>query len=505
MLIGTVLASLITSVIYALNRLRFYGFSRWLLVMTSFLYFYVHAVYVAPARYVEYLYILVLLLIMVLFDSFKVQLLSLLLLHAAFYLPNWIFDIYKEQPYGSANIVVLFGGLFASIRFFINLNERNERALLKDKKLISLQNEELEALQIRQKSFFENVSHELKTPLTLINGQLNASQSIELEIKEKIQGHVRATTDMINELLTISTSGSSSKTSDLNVIDVNQLVFKTYLTHEAMFQQSGIHLSHKLRTNSALILGNHGDLERCINSLLSNAFKVLSKEKEVQLITELLSEKVIISVRDNGPGIPLDIQGKVFDRFFSTAVHEGFGIGLSYVKETVEALNGRIELKSEIGFGTQFDLIFDKVNTQIDPLTAKSMKNKKSNTLLIVEDNDEMATYISDVFHTYDCTCVSDGLEAQKLLKKEYFDCIITDYMMPNVNGLELLEYIKEKNISSSTVLLTAYAGSEIKYEALREGVDDYLTKPFEEEELRLIVTNLLNATSNWKRQIQNN
>lgn len=254
-----------------------------------------------------------------------------------------------------------------------------------------------------------------------------------------------------------------------------------------------------------------------LNNLLSNAIKFTPNEGRVEVIVAETNSELTISVKDSGRGIPLEDLSKIFDRYFQTSradvpLEGGTGIGLSVAKELIELMGGRIKVESSVGKGALFTAVFpvkfpkEIVSGGRAPVVSKETKSKTFNNfkkservILLVEDNPDFQHYIDFLLNEYYTILVtSNGLEALNLLHAGHVpDLIITDWMMPEMDGFQLAEKIKlEPKFSSiPIVFLTARSMESDMEKAVRLGIDDYLVKPFEEEALFTVVAQLLKRT----------
>ncbi len=270
-------------------------------------------------------------------------------------------------------------------------------------------------------------------------------------------------------------------------------------------------------------------IEKVIHNILSNAFKFTNENGEVILdLRADNNQQAIISVSDTGIGIPNEQLKHIFDRFYQvdnsqTREYEGSGIGMALAKELVELHQGTISVESEVGQGSTFtvrlpldkkyglekegvtlsevrgertfsnEIISERIRTAASRSTSKESASETQPMLLIVEDNEDMRDYIArtlgEDYHIVEAKNGREGVEkAIELLP----DLIISDIMMPEMDGYKLCELIRTTEMTSHipVILLTAKADQQSKLTGLEQRADDYLLKPFEAEELRLIVRN---------------
>ena len=254
-------------------------------------------------------------------------------------------------------------------------------------------------------------------------------------------------------------------------------------------------------------------VQKIINNLLSNALKFTDQGNEVHLAIKVINDQIEVTVTDNGPGIPAEDLPHIFKRFYQVIEKNGSekggtGIGLSLSKELAQLLGGDLELNSIAGQG-----VICRLNLPLEPLTNQQaptiiqinkvnpgpqdhLLSDKKMRILLVEDNQDMQDFIIDILNKqYMVDVTNNGVEAWQLLQDEPFpDLIISDIMMPHMDGFELIGRIrKEQKLDLiPLVMLTAKSLEKDKLNALNLGIDDYITKPFSVKELEVRIRNLL-------------
>jgi DNA-binding response OmpR family regulator len=279
-------------------------------------------------------------------------------------------------------------------------------------------------------------------------------------------------------------------------------------------KEKNITLSFTVEKIESLYLFDENKWEKIIINLLSNALKFTPVDGRIDVrLTAAVNDAVRLEVTDNGPGIPVDEQEKVFDRFYqvdnsSTRAYQGTGIGLSLVKEFAALMKGDITLESEPGKSTCFriEMPLKKVGTaesisrkQTLSLAENLAKDIPDNSplLLIVEDNEELRSFLVESLNSnYRVTEAANGIEAWEIIIEELPDIIVSDVMMPEMDGFELCRLCKTDNRTSHIgfILLTSKAAHSSKVRGLENGCDDFITKPFHLDELELRIANLLQA-----------
>ncbi|ARV06652.1 hypothetical protein BTO04_08060 [Polaribacter sp. SA4-10] len=395
---------------------------------------------------------------------------------------------------------------------------------------ITKTNKKLEALDKIKSRFFANISHELRTPITLINGpieavimgehgKINAAVTNQLTV---VKNNGKNLLNLVNEIL----DWTKLEAGKLELVE-NPVQIYSFLNELFAAYQSEIH-SRKINFHvdcsyekELSIAIDELKFAKIMNNLLSNAFKFTADNGKITVCIKEENEKMVISVKDYGQGIHPDDVQHVFERFYQSAQSDikasgGTGIGLALAQELAKLHKGSICVVSELGVGSEFifsfplknvilgtaEIVVDKVNVHIIKSSLGNSITKyaaifeiEKPVLLLTEDHKEMRAFIISIvkpfFRVLEAT---NGLEALEILENNTIDIIISDVMMPKMDGFELLKNIKGdkrfKNISM--IMLTARALEEDKLFALRLGVDDYLTKPFSPEELLVRTRNIL-------------
>lgn len=395
----------------------------------------------------------------------------------------------------------------------------------REAEMLALKTAQLAELNSAKSRFFANISHELRTPLTLILGPLEAALQEKTDAEpgkikqtmKMVRRNSRKLLALVEEILDLSKLESNKLEVQITAIDFKQFIHRLFSNFEpgAELKKIYCHLNYLL-DNDLRIQTDRRKLEKIINNLIGNALKFTASGGEVSVTVDEINDKLIIKVKDTGRGIRPDDLPYVFDRYFQSKqpdapIEGGAGIGLALSKEYAELLGGSLHVKSKWEQGSIFTLEIPKSiapEPQVvenEPFTkVVEVTNEKPSppakpraTLLIVEDNLEMQQYIQETLgEWYALQTAFDGQAAWELLQngESKPDLIISDVMMPEMDGFTLLEKLKQDPalFSIPVVMLTARAEMADKLRALTIGVDDYLTKPFVPEELRVRVKNLL-------------
>ena len=398
--------------------------------------------------------------------------------------------------------------------------------------------EEINQMKMR---FFINISHELRTPLTLILAPL---QEIINKISDRwtrnqleyIQRNANRLLHLVNQLMDYRRAELGVFELKVKKENAHQLIQDNFLFYDKLARHKKITytLHSELEDKEELFDPNY--LELIVNNLLSNAFKYTESSQSITVTLKEENNWLVLQVSDTGIGIPINKQGKIFERFYQIeSEHVGSGIGLSLVQRLVELHHGRIELDSEEGKGSTFSVYLPQdINTyksselasndtlneegQVYSTNSKEMYfidtekvenetieagDKKRGTILIVEDNNEIRHYLSsglaELFNTLEA---GNGEEALEKLKNNEVDIIVTDVMMPVMDGIKLCKNVKQNIRTCHIPVIILSAKSEVKdqMEGLQMGADDYIPKPFS---LAILTTKIQNMMRTRRRMLE--
>ena len=383
--------------------------------------------------------------------------------------------------------------------------------------------------------FFTNISHELRTPLTLIadpvnyiihDDNLNSQQRSMLQI---VQRNVLVLTQLVSEILDfrkVQNGKMELRLSDFNLAECMKQWIKLF---SASAQKK--HIAISMNAPDAVILRADQDkIERICYNLLSNALKYTSEGGEITLTAKEENGRVMISVADNGCGIASDELAYIFNRFYQAKNSgRGTGIGLAIVKAFTELHHGEVSVKSEIGKGSTFtiniprwqegkvtELSTDSIKQVVDYTETQEIPNQARHIddliklyqtdkpeVLIIDDNNDIRTYLRTVLsESYNVSEASDGKSGLELARRIVPDIILSDIMMPIMDGLEFCQELKtDKAISHiPVILLTARNLDEQRAEGYEHGADAYIAKPFS---LRLLLSRIENLIESRKKLSQ--
>lgn len=344
------------------------------------------------------------------------------------------------------------------------------------------------ALNKLKDQFLDNISHELKTPLSLILAPVSQLQQQHQDTQSQthlasIKRNSQRLLELINQLLQLSKRPS---TAVYTVSPYSLARFLTELTQDfaPLFAQKNLQFSFQDNDHllcATNIAPNHA--HSIFSNLINNALKYTPEGGSVSVSLTVNQQQAIINITDTGIGIAVEDQHQVLKRFTRVAsIESGSGIGLTLVKQLVEAYGGEITLHSEIGKGSCFSVSLPVVMNTNQSKTTLEHRNAKQ-TLLIVEDNHDMTQLLLSLFNQeFNCLCAADGQHAISLCQDELPDLIISDVMMPVMDGYQLLAKLRENPATSHVpvLLLSAKADTQSRLKGLDLLADDFLSKPFE-------------------------
>lgn len=437
-------------------------------------------------------------------------------------------------PFYRTWIAYLLYFLFAGALLFWSMKQVKTRLKLKTSLDYEKKEKEKNEEMIQSKlKFFTNISHEFRTPITLILGQtenLLQSHSIHPSTYKKILNiHKNASNlnGLINELLDFRKQEQGHLKLRISQINFVEFLKEIYVTFSEYAQNNDISFRFNRSTDKINIWIDVEQMQKVINNLLSNAFKFTPKGGIITISVEENDTELIFSVADTGQGILPDNIEYIFERFYQAEQQDGIpgtGLGLALSKGIIEAHDGLVRVESEVSQGTTFKVILKKgdahftedtirteakkeilnyENNAIDQKFIEEIRNSQESDdgerfkLLIVEDNEDVRNMLKDIFDPiYQVEIAVDGVEGLNKVREFRPDVVISDIMMPRMSGIELCNKIKNNFdiCHIPVILLTAKTAVEHKFEGLRIGADDYITKPFDVKLLVIRCNNLVNS-----------
>lgn len=436
----------------------------------------------------------------------------------------------------------IYMALLVAILYCYRLYQQRQARLKYEIELSHLRVEKEKELNEKKLSFFTNISHEFRTPLTLIINPVkellySSGKNIESKDLTIVYRNARRLLSLVDQLLLFRKADreeSAMKIVRLNITDLCREVFLCF-THQAGLKKIrfGFHAPDGLPE----IYADREKIEVTLFNLLSNAFKYTPDEGEIMVFLEETDEEVLIRVKDSGCGISGEIGNRLFECFYQahgkeTSLRNGFGIGLYLVKKFVTAHQGKVTYESEPGTGTAFTVtllkgmahlgaypVFEEApadNTLLEELAEdeeleqaalEAEESAAEDTLdvllsaqpsmLVVDDNEQMRHYIRNIFRpTFTVHEAKDGHEGFALATRHLPDIIISDVLMDGLSGIEFCRQVKQDPALGHipVILLTASSSSEIKLKGIEGGADDYMSKPFDKELFVARIENIIRS-----------
>ena len=414
------------------------------------------------------------------------------------------------------------------------VQERTQEVAAQNRQL-EAQTKQLKELDLIKSRFFANISHEFRTPLTLILGPLEDRLTTLKKYPQKeedliMQQQANRLLRLVNQLLDLSKLESGSMEIIPEKGDLVSFVRESAAAFDSLAKQKKIRFEIEVPLEPCESWYDHDKMEKVLFNLLSNAFHFTPEGGRITIsLTTNDSSNYEICIHNTGSFIPPEQQTHIFDRFYQLDhdSHQGTGIGLALVRELVQLHKGEISVESDEQSGTRFKLSMqhlipstafkdENVESPIAerPLKISSAKDieGKSKTptgegqteILVVEDNPDVRKYLRKLVKSdYIIREASNGVEGYQKAVKYIPDLIISDLMMPKMDGLELCKRLKndEKTGHIPVILLTAKASVESRIEGLEIGADDYLTKPFNRKELQVRIANLIRQREQLRKR----
>lgn len=423
-------------------------------------------------------------------------------------------------------------GIFQFIRYKQKLISKETANQLEIQVAKSRQLEELNDIKSQ---FFANISHEFRTPLTLITSPiLNLQErlinttdeniSVKRSHLEMIQRNAFRLQNLVDQILDLSKIDSGYMTLNLSYGDVMRFVKMLTFSFESLAERKEINFNVEFTPDTLMGYMDEDKVEKILVNLLSNAFKYTHNRGSISVKTAVENQHLIFSIQDSGMGMTQEQLSHIFDRFYQVDNNQGAGIGLALVHELTNLYGGNITATSIEKEGSKFTVrlpfqksdfqkegvvIFDDVpsSDSTSPTLSTSHlsvdydyhevseSSATAPLLLVVEDNDELRAFIAETMSVhFRVIQAENGEVGESIATTEIPDIIISDVMMPRKDGLELCKAIKqnEKTSHIPVILLTAKAGDQPKIQGLETGADDYLTKPFSGQELKIRSLNLV-------------
>ncbi|NEU83027.1 response regulator [Nostoc sp. UIC 10630] len=421
------------------------------------------------------------------------------------------------------------------------------------------QAERLLELDKQKTEFFQNISHEFRTPITLIQGPLEsavaAGEGLSYSQSAIALRNSRRLLRLVNQLLDLQRLDAGRMQPSFHPCDLVEFVSQIVESFRPYCEKKRLHLATQLDECSPVYLDME-KFDKVVYNLLSNAMKFTPEGGTISVRLKSEQDRCILQVQDTGIGIVKEQIPHLFERFrqaegSANRSYEGSGLGLALVKELVELHGGHVTVESVYGQGTTFSLwlvtgnghlpvqqvletpaevntsranveladleLVESTTDNIEDITINFSPNidtqdsalKTQHSILVVDDNPDLRTYVSEIFRRngYHVRTARNGYEGHSLAKEIIPSLIVTDLMMPLVSGLEMIQMIRneEKLKGTPIILLTAKVDEETRIEGTEHGADAYLAKPFNDRELLAEVRNLLALKENERRIVELN
>ncbi len=371
------------------------------------------------------------------------------------------------------------------------------------------QDASLEHLAELHQTFVQNVSHELRTPLSVVLGyaQLLQAGSLGSLTEEQnqaifiIASKARTLTKMVKQLgilMEIKSHNGDIQTK----VSIPDIISQTIKNHEAAAQKAELALSVDVEASLPLISGNAYHLRHTIHSLLENAIKFTPKGGRIIVRAYADGEEIVLQVEDTGIGIPEEKLDRLLSGFYqvdgsTTRNYGGLGLGLTLVNAVVEAHDGTLQITSREDEGTICTVRLP-ATSPADVSAERTPRDGKEHRILIVDDEEVVGITLRaglEKIPRFNVQTVTDGESALRLCEQEHFDLVITDYRMPDMNGLELSRRIRQVAPKTVIMFITAYDSEDLHQQAELLDVQQIIKKPFKIKEMREITMRLLDST----------
>ena len=439
--------------------------------------------------------------------------------------------------------IIAFGSLYAFWRY-----DRKRVTLRHSLEMKNYEAEKMREMDEMKSRFFANISHEFRTPLTLILGPINQlaeqfkAQEVQTTLATMRRNGLRLL-QLINQLLDLSRIDAGRMSVQVRQVDLVALTRSLVMSFISLTERKKIELIFDPQAEEIIAYVDRDKVEKILTNLLSNAIKFTGEGGEVKVSLRLPGgqddRRAEITVADTGIGIAPQELDRIFDRFYQvdsahTREHGGTGIGLALTKELVDLHKGEITVTSTPGKGSTFtvrvplgkehwrpeeiiaeDSILSEVTTEVSaailaegaPVEPEEAQDDSGRpVVLVVEDNADVRSYLRGLLQgLYRIEEAENGKAGLERASETEIDLVISDIMMPVMDGVQFCRKLKEDDLTNHipVILLTARASEEIKLEGLDIGADDYIVKPFDPRELVARAKNLIELRRKLREKYQ--
>jgi DNA-binding response OmpR family regulator/nitrogen-specific signal transduction histidine kinase len=408
---------------------------------------------------------------------------------------------------------VIFFAIFGSFVYFI-MREIHLKGKLKKEKELSES----------KFTFFTNISHEFRTPLTLITGPLKeliSRKDLHEDVSEKlvlVEKNADRLLNLITQLLDFRKAEHGLLQLDAKNGNIVRFCNEVFLYFQEQAGSKNIEYVFMSKVDEIFMPFDRNKMEIALCNLLSNAIKYTPEGESITVELDQVDKDCVIRIKDTGLGMDKKLKNKIFDRFYqirttNTSNMVGTGIGLSFTKKIVELHKGSIEVDSKLEQGTEFTIqipvnllkieeaVSFNSNTidqykKLDEADVVDLNvENKENTILVIDDNSDIRNYLKDLLKSeYNILQAKDGVEGIEIATKETPDLILCDIMMPRKDGLTVSKELKSQIKTSHIpiILLTARSSNLFEIEGLKTGADDFVTKPFDPHVIKARITSVL-------------
>lgn len=371
--------------------------------------------------------------------------------------------------------------------------------------------EKLKELNELKSRFFANISHEFRTPLTLIKSPVQYLQSEITDENQQKQLHLIANNsnrmlELVDQLLELSKLDSGHLKLILKAGNLTSFLYSIIEPFEFQAKENKIRFKSDIQKTTTTYHFDKDVVEKICTNLLSNALKYTAENEEITFLSKITNDEIKLQVSNTGTKLKPEDLPKLFERFYQeNTTKQGVGIGLALVKELVQLYEGKIETSIEnttLNFTVTLPLHIENNNALVineanenSSIENEIERNAELPLLLLVDDNSEIRSVLKTIFkNEFIILEAEDGEKALKIAKKEIPDCIISDVMMPKMDGFQFTKAIKSNELTSfiPVILLTAKTSEQSHLESLQSAADAFLTKPFNNEIVRNTVLQLI-------------
>lgn len=453
----------------------------------------------------------------------------------------------EQQAFRRNTIIVgliallIIAGLVVS-RQRLKIKKNNQLGKINEQLINQSQQLQEQTIKLREldkvkSTFFANISHEFRTPLTLILNSLSdriatvqgSADKQELDQLEVMFRNARRLLNLINQLLDLSKLEAGHMRLSAENCDLTELLNVVHASFSSLSVSRQIQFSLAAPPETVICRLDVDKVEKVLYNLLSNAFKFTPVGGSIDIKAARISNTIQITVQDSGHGIPEDELTQVFNRFYQGKQYysdeQGTGIGLALTKELVELHGGKIWVESgqngtcfclQLPFvpgvkeAVVFPLSIEPLHETVVSLIPSSFPVHEKNdqagvpnedtslpSVLIIEDNEDLRNYMKrHLTGNYDVIETDNGRRGLERALEMIPDLVITDWMMPEMDGLALCRQLKtdERTSHIPIIMVTALASNDARFQGLETGADDYLTKPFDNRELNIRIRNLIES-----------